>query len=406
MLEAIRCCLTGLLLCVPLNGIAGDLEFDPYGGVRSMKGVATGAFHLEQFEGRHCLVTPDGHAFPSLGINHIQAISQKGTPDLFQEKYGRDWRRVSEGVLAELRQWGFNTAGYGSPAPLCRRMPYMAASYLEKTSNYLPDSEFFYPDVFDPKVQEEKRKILRHLCRDLNNPNLIGYYWTDTPQWDLKRARKKRGTDWVSALRGLPDEAPGRKRYEQYVAGCKERGVPPDDEGFLRLIAREHYRVMGEETRRLHPGALIFGERYLMRDHPDVVLEEALPHIDVLSIQPGGSGFDGPYFDRLHAKTGKPILLCDHQCSFATPDHPKTMWQQLGSEEAVGKAYARYLKDALEKPYIIGYHRCQYIDRFAEHPGVLKQGIIRQDGTSYKTLVRHIREANAEAIQRFSGNFR
>ena len=58
-------------------------------------------------------------------------------------------------------------------------------------------------------------------------------------------------------------------------------------------------------------------------------------------------------------------------------------------------------KSAFKKPYIIGYHRCQYIDRFAEPPGVLKQGMIRQDGTAYETLVQHVREANAQALNRF-----
>jgi hypothetical protein len=104
----------------------------------------------------------------------------------------------------------------------------------------------------------------------------------------------------------------------------------------------------------------------------------------------------------LHKKTGKPILLCDHQASFAVPDYPKTMWQQLESQEAVGKAYAKYLEDAFKKPYIIGYHRCQYIDRFAKHPGVLKQGMLREDGTPYKTLAQYTTEANRAAVRSFA----
>ncbi|MCK5173710.1 MAG: hypothetical protein KAR47_09985, partial [Planctomycetes bacterium] len=159
---------------------------------------------------------------------------------------------------------------------------------------------------------------------------------------------------------------------------------------------------IGNETRRLHPGALIFGERYLKGDLPAEVLEEALPYIDVLAIQLGGDKFEGEFFDELHEKTGLPILICDHQCSFATDDYPKTMWKQLESEDAVGEAYARYLRDAVKKPYIIGYHRCQYIDRFAKHPGVLKQGILRQDGSPYEVMSKYIADANTEAIQLFS----
>jgi len=269
--------------------------------------------------------------------------------------------------------------------------------YLTKNANYMSDAQFQYPDVFDPAVQKKMKETIQNVVgNQRGNANLIGYYWTDTPQWDLKRARKKRGTDWVSTIRELPKDAPGKKRYEQFVA---EGGT--SDEAFLRLIARELYRVLGEETRRLAPDALIFGERYLVGDHPDCVIEEALPYIDVLSIQPGGATFNAAYFDELHSKFKKPIILCDHQSSFPTPDYPKTMWQQMESEEAAGQAYAQYLEDAFSKPYIIGFQRCQYIDRFAEHPGVLKQGMIREDGTPYRTLMKYVLEANEQALRVF-----
>ena len=427
-------CVIGLLTASCVAGGGGGV--DEYGGAMSLKGKATGAFHVEQINGRHCLVTPEGHGFLSLGVVHISAIAQESKVDLFAEKYGRDWDKVSRAAAANLRSWGYNSAGYGGPQPLRKMMPYMASSYLTKNANYLPDSAFFYPDVFDPTVQREARNKIRYMCkREKGNPNLIGYYWTDTPQWDLKRARKRRGTDWVSSIRSLPAAAPGKKRYVKFLSdryGGRVDSLPKgyhvkaksfdallaekfqavdradpkvaaDDSAFLRLIAREHYRTIGEETRKQHPGALIFGERYLMYDHPDEVIEEALPYIDALAIQPGGSKFDGAFFDRLHKKTGKPILLCDHQCSFATPEHAKTMWKQLASEQAVGEAYVAYLRDACAKPYILGYHRCQYIDRFAKHPGVLKQGLLRQDDTPYETMVRYVRKANLEVLRRFAG---
>ncbi len=421
--------------CISMQSFSdAEMEFDEFGGVSSMKGKTTGAFHIEKINGRDCLVTPDGHGFFSLGVVHISAIAQKSEIDVFTEKYGRDWQKVGNAAWANLTAWGFNSAGYGAPRPLRQMAPYIADSFTEKASNFLPDSAFFYPDVFDPDVRRETRKKIRLMCeKEKGNPNLIGFYWTDTPQWDLKRSRKKRGTDWVSSIRALPANAPGKKRYVEFLLSRYESaketaetygliavsvdgllqgnfqeidwGVPKiaeDDREFLRLIAREHYRTLGEETRKHAPKSLIFGERYLMCDHPDEVIEEALPYIDALAIQPSGSEFDGDFFDRLHKQTGKPILLCDHQCSFATPEYSKTMWKQLESEEAVGKAYQRYVLDAVERPYILGYHRCQYIDRFAAHPGVLKQGLLRHDETPYETLVEYTREGNAEAIERFS----
>ncbi len=354
-----------------------------------MNGDAAERYRLGKVNGRDCLISPAGEPFLSLGVNHINNV--------IEGSFAGDKQKACEEAYKNLKDWGYNTAGYGAPEPLCRMMPYLSPMYLTKNANYMSDAQFQYPDVFDPAVQKKMKETIQNVVgNQRGNANLIGYYWTDTPQWDLKRARKKRGTDWVSTIRELPKDAPGKKRYEQFVA---EGGAT--DEAFLRLIARELYRVLGEETRRLAPDTLIFGERYLVGDHPDCVIEEALPYIDVLSIQPGGARFNAAYFDELHRKFKKPIILCDHQSSFPTPDHPKTMWQQMESEEAAGQAYAQYLEDAFEKPYIIGYQRCQYIDRFAENPGVLKQGMLRQNGTPYKTLARLVGEANAEAIERF-----
>ena len=78
------------------------------------------------------------------------------------------------------------------------------------------------------------------------------------------------------------------------------------------------------------------------------------------------------------------------------------MWQQLASAEAVGKSHRKYLADALAKPYILGYHRCQYVDRFKDRKGVLKQGLLKSDGTPYETLVKTVTENNKLALETFA----
>tara|TARA_Y100000589_G_C26902917_1_gene527010 strand:- start:435 stop:686 length:252 start_codon:yes stop_codon:yes gene_type:complete len=82
------------------------------------------------------------------------------------------------------------------------------------------------------------------------------------------------------------------------------------------------------------------------------------------------------------------------------------MWEQMESEEAAGQAYEQYVKAAFSKPYIIGYQRCQYIDRFEKKLGVLKQGLIREDQTVYKNVVQHITGANRAVIKQFQESMR
>ncbi|MCH2036764.1 MAG: hypothetical protein MK120_07415 [Puniceicoccaceae bacterium] len=366
------------------------------------KGENSDRFRLGIINDRHVLIDPRGKPFYSLGINHINAVEEKASPNIFEEQFHYDWKAYSLSAVSDLERWNYNTAGYGSPEEIYPLMPYMEDSFLEKNSNFLPNDEFYYPDVFAPEVQSEKLRKIRTMCRHTDNPNLIGYYWTDTPQWDLQRSLHTRGTNWVIEIRKLPEDSPGRQRYEDYRSDCQRSNTLATDEGFLGIIAQEHYKLIGEATRQLHPNALIFGERYLLEDHPQVVLDAAMPYIDVISIQPGSDCFESDYFDDLYARYKKPIIICDHQCSFATPEYANTMWKQLDSEQAVANMYKNYLSEAVAKPYIIGYHRCQYIDRFNPHPGVLKQGLLREDGTAYEVLQKAVIAANLQAQDNFS----
>ncbi|WP_206678531.1 hypothetical protein [Alienimonas chondri] len=364
---------------------------------------ATGRFQVARMNGRVSLVTPEGKPFFSLGVTHIIALSNpaEGEPNLFVNRFGRDWSNAAPEVEKNLRGWGYNSTGYGTPGPLGERIPYAEGIHTADTSLYFGNRQFSYPDVFDPGWQAEVKQTLRKKIEPhKNNPNLIGIYWTDMPLWDLQYGRRSGKMNWVEAMKSLPAEAPGRRRYEEFVA---ERGDQAADEDFLRLIARTYYKVLGEETRRLAPDSVIFGERYGSNITPSIVIEEAAPWIDAVAVQPYGNLFNAAEFDRIHrASGGKGILICDHNISFPTEEHPKTMWTQLPTAEEVARTHAKYVNDALAKPYILGYHRCQYIDRFQPHRGVLKQGLVRADGTPHGELVNLIAETNRAVLDRFA----
>jgi hypothetical protein len=362
-------------------------------------------------------------------VNHIAAYPEGDTRDLFHGRYGGDWRRVCRTSAANLRSWGFNTAGYDSPSEIRDSMPFMVDVYLAKISYWMAATE--YPDVFDPAYRESVERSIRRMCAPVrSHPNLIGYYWTDTPRWDLAMARRLLGTDWVSRTRSLPASAPGKRRYVAFLREVHEARpdrlraaygldldeadallardfadldlshptVASDDRQFLRLIAREYYRIVGAATRREDPEHLVFGDRYLADDHPVEVIEEALPWIDVLSVQPVRMEFEAEMLDRLRAIANKPVLICDHQSSFYTDAYPRTLWEQSASESDAARAYDAYLSRAFESPYVIGYHRCQYIDRFAPSLNVLKQGLLREDETPYPILVDQVRRTNLRII--------
>ncbi len=421
-----------LLLCALVlqvrPGVAQDEKTDAYGGSTRVKWEATGWFRLQQNNGRFWLVTPEGHPFFNLGINHLNAgwnNEQRADVELAKK------------LIHQFKSWHFNTAGYGASPPMMQHTPFVSFLNLVPTSRFLRDKASF-PDVFDSEFQRALQTQIERQCRNVrDNPRLLGYMWTDTPLWNLKDSRRHVKKDWVSTLRQLSATAPGKIAYvdflvethsgnfakiaQTYDVKASSRvellaapfdavrvdspAVATDDAQFLRRIARRFYGVVGPAYRKNDPHHLVFGEMYLQNVHPDEVLEEAMPHIDLLLIQPTGNRdakepkdhFPAALFDRLHQIYCKPIIIGDHQFSFATPEFPRTMWFQYPSAAEAVAAYGAYLREATARPYIVGYNRCQVRD-VVEPDGMLKQGLLQRNGEPYPDFAGQIATFNRQAL--------
>ena len=146
-------------------------------------------------------------------------------------------------------------------------------------------------------------------------------------------------------------------------------------------------------------------------------MREAAPWIDVLAIQlgdhhhpvplplkrPDETWFDAGEFDRLHQLTGKPILICDHQCGFFDPETPQTgFWHQYPSAAEAADSYDKLLRAAFAKPYIVGYFRCQLISAWVEKARHYKQGILKPNGEPFDDYAGRIAKVNRDIIAELS----
>lgn len=101
-------------------GADPSLDRDRFGGWKGRAFEATGFFRVEK-DDRWWLVTPEGNAFLSFGINHLY-------PDLWRQDYNREaWQRrlgvddlnnyrkfapaLRSWFLKTCGEYGFNTAG-------------------------------------------------------------------------------------------------------------------------------------------------------------------------------------------------------------------------------------------------------------------------------------------------------
>lgn len=315
-----------------------------------------GCIQLREIAGRVWLIRPDGKPFFAHGVTHING------------RHGEDVSRVGRAC----QELGFNAYGYGCPKELKSDLPYLEGRQLVPMSLYrTTDGSFGFVDIFDPQVQAGLEQEIKKLCfANRKNPNLIGYCWTDLGAWPLENST---GRNWVGFIRGLPGESPGRKAYQAFLKTWEGDDASARDRAFLRLIAREYFRVLGMANRRFDADHLIFGDRFTFQTAIPEVLEEMLPYVDAIAIQPRYQpGFPKAEFDRVHKLTGKPIVICDFAIRFKDGEKNVRGWKPQEDPKTAGECYAAYVREALATPYILGAFWCNPID---SKPGFKKAGI-------------------------------
>ena len=337
---------------------------------------------LEEIDGRTWLVDATDRPFFAHGITH--ASNQRANLD-----FGAFSRTCKE--------LGFNAYGYGCPPELKSDMPYIESwSHLVPSAYYRGKGNVKFVDIFDPAEQARLEAGVKASCLGAkrNPQTIIGYCWTDLGSWPLDNPS---GTNWVEYIRKLPADAPGQKAYRKFLSTWEGKDDTARDQGFLRLIAREYFRVVGEANRKYDPDRLIFGDRFAFNTFDNDVVEEMLPYVDAIAIQPPfQGGFPKQKFDEIHKVTGKPILLCDFAVRFKDGDKDIRSWKPAADSLEAGQQYADYIRAALETDYIIGVFWCNPVDtpKGFGNPGV-KQGFFGEGMSLRAGLAESVKAINA-----------
>ncbi|MEM9369224.1 MAG: endo-1,4-beta-xylanase [Planctomycetota bacterium] len=339
------------------------------------------AIGLSEIDGRTWLTSPEGKPFFAHGVTHAT---------------NRSLSQSYQAVSKACRNLGFNAYGYGCPAQLKDDMPFVEGRNYVPISTYRGNGgSFRFIDIFHPREQERLAGQVKQTClQNRNNPNLIGYYWTDLAAWPLKNPV---GKNWVDFIRGLPSDAPGQKAYAEFLKTWTGSNARARDLAFLRIIAREYFRVMGEANREHDPNHLIFGDRFAFNTLVPEVLEELTPWVDAIAIQPPFQpGFPKAKYQEIHELTGKPILICDFAIRFKDGDKSIRGWQLQEDAGSAGIHYAKYIHAALETPYIIGAFWCNPVDSTPafNKSGGLKQGLFGDGLTPRPGLSEAVLELN------------
>ena len=213
--------------------------FDAYGGRQDMALTRTGWFHTQQANGRWWLVTPDGHAFFSLGVDTVTSgdtrtyvqgrefmftdlppdtapwsafygasdsrDAERGASAGMGDNHGRwfdfyaanlyrvdgatwlaAWRTRT---LDRLQAWGFNTLGNWSDDGLSKlhRMAYTRPISIHGDFGNVSSGYDYWgrmPDPFDPRFAQAAEQAVTHaVASSRDDPWLLGYFADNELAW-------------------------------------------------------------------------------------------------------------------------------------------------------------------------------------------------------------------------------
>ncbi|MHC4787856.1 MAG: hypothetical protein ACYS8K_01430, partial [Planctomycetota bacterium] len=298
-------------------------HLDPWGGWVERPFEATGFFRPEHDGRRWWLVTPDGHAFYSAGVDGVRPSSAANTEaneDLFTDLPERDgpfaecwgqWRGARRTQFDGLRYnlmrmfgdgwfenwcelcrrrmaaWGFNTVANWSHAEFYRfaRLPYVWQLTGFPTTQKLIFRDF--PDVFSDEYLRNSRRFARQLKPLADDRCQIGYFLRNEPKWafgdhnmveqmliqDRQFACRDRFVEWLQGRYGdvVALNAAWQADFAD-LAAVAARALPPewlrsraahsDMREFNRILIDRYVRVPSEQCRGVDPNHLNLGMRY------------------------------------------------------------------------------------------------------------------------------------------------
>ena len=424
--------LSNSLIALPYFSM-GDRDI--YGGWEGKKFNATGYFRLEKDE-RWWLVSPEGNAFLSFGINHLHT-------DWWHQSYNSEvWANrfnLSDGYTFEefrlgLRNWfheecdrvGFNTASVHTDLTTLNTpvsiMPYVRPIHFVDIPHWkdeIPDTNFV--DVFSEEYAQHCDRMAKEFAGPLkDDPFLLAYTMTDCPLFTEEDCRerddviggdrRKSRIGWPRRLRNFGADAPGKQTYvikmrELYKDEINEfnntygttfgsfyelaeaREWRPgtdlsngfetrDNIEFLKIIVAKYYEIARDSIYRYDPNHMFFGDKLNANtDTVDTVLPVTEKYTDLVMYQMYAKyEVQESKLDRWAKVTKKPFINGDSSYSVPTEYMPRPYGPHADDQEQRAQWTKEFFEKAFARPDFVGWHYCGLIDA----PNMMKGRLGRQ----------------------------
>lgn len=430
---------------------------DRFGGWRARMFKATGFFRTEHDGKRWWLVTPEGNAFLSFGINHYHAgwWAQNYNRDHWTKTFGakrpwdNTWRNCfRKAALADIERLGLNTLGIHTDAqiltdpPAGAYIPYVRRYEPIVFSHYLKPPPERYVDIFAPAFEKQCATAAQEMAAPyVEDPMLLGYCMADCPILTDGDVKSMGGTTWPRILRNLGARAPGkqayvaamRKRYSDVAtfnahyttafatwdelaaavnwrttAAPVNKAESDDNEAFLLLCIDRYYSVAKAALHRVDPNHLFFGDKINANtDCLDSIIEVTSRHTDLVNYQyyarwPGQKAL----LDRSTRRVNLPFLNGDSAYSVPGGMMPAPYGPHARDHAERAEWLREFCEGAFARTEFVGWHMCGIIDTWKTMPGKAEhqhQGLMTVTGDFYPEMEQAVRYISSRLYDIASG---
>jgi hypothetical protein len=378
--------------------LAYSAGYDAFGGWTQVKGKRTGYFHAERIGGRWWLVSPEGNAFFSKGVCHVNYAPESDHSPPPPADTGAWALRVAR----QLREWGFNTAGAWSARELdsagIAYSPVINMAASVQRDVWLKGGAV---DYFSREFRETADRIAKAQCAPrADDPWLIGYFTDNELRW---------GPDWRSkeslleSYLKMPEGSPG---FRAAAALLKSRGrsaadlTDEDKDAFLERAAAEYGRVTSEAIRRYDPNHMVLGCRFAGYA-PEPVLRALAPYFEVFSYHSYTPKAPREALERLARITSKPTMVTEFSFKAMDSGLPNTKGaaKPVATQQDRADGFAAYVEELAAIPSCVGYHWFEYRDQPAEGRRLdgenSNYGVVKIDGSPWEVLTARMKQVNA-----------
>ncbi len=388
-----------LSLVAAVHASAQSPTYDRFGGWQKLTGTRTGFFHTQQIDGRWWLVTPDGNAFFSKGVDNVSYRPESASspkPPANPEAWAAETAR-------QLREWNFNTVGAWS-APELYGKGIAWAPVIDMAASVQRDLwlKGGVVDYFSRQFRDAAERVAARACTPhANDPWLLGYFTDNELRW---------GRDWRShdslldSYLKMPADSPGLARATEFVKSLAHEATEEDRLKFAGRVAAEYARVTTEAIHRHDSHHLVLGCRFAVYPGDAVITAVGL-YFDVISFHSYSPKAPVDRLRLITRLTGKPAMITEFSFKAMDSGLPNTKGagRPVATQADRANAFADYVEALASLPGVVGYHWFEYRDepkegRFDGENS--NYGVVRLDSSPWESLTARMKEVNAALDER------